>query len=135
MRIRAPFAGLRAYSRTQIALHWVVAALVVEQYATSGAITRTHQVRMIGQHISSSDLTLHMLHNRIGLLIVALMSLRLLLRWRNGAPAPLSDRGTWAARLAGAAHWGFYALLIAQGVTGAIATADRKSMGQTPQSA
>ena len=122
MRIRDPFVGASSYTRTQIALHWIVAALVLGQYATSGAITRTHQVRMIGQHISSSDLTLHMLHNRFGLLIVALMGFRLLVRWRRGVPPPLQDRGTWAARLAGAAHWGFYALLVAQGVTGAIAT-------------
>lgn len=122
MRIRDPIAGPGAYTRAQVALHWLIAALVLGQYATSGAITRTHQIRMIGQHISSTDLTLHMLHNRLGLLIVALMGLRLFVRWRHGAPAPLSDNGTWAARLASAMHWGFYALLVAQGITGAIAT-------------
>jgi cytochrome b561 len=115
-------AGPIVYSHTQIGLHWVVAALVLGQYATSGAITRTHQVRMIGQKISASDLTLHILRNRLGLLIVALMGLRLLVRWRQGAPAPLSDQRSWEARLASAAHWGFYALLIEQGVTGAVAT-------------
>jgi cytochrome b561 len=122
MRIRDPFARPNAYSRIQIGLHWLVAALVLGQYATSGAITRTHQIRMIGQRISQSDLTLHMLHNRLGLLIVTLMGLRLFVRWRQGAPAPLSGHGSWEARLASAAHWGFYALLIAQGVTGAVAT-------------
>ena len=122
MRIRDPFVGPSSYARTQISPHWIVAAPVLGQYATSGAITRTHQIRMIGQHVTSADLTLHMLHNRIGLLIVALMGLRLLVRWRRGARALSPDGGTWPARLAGAAHWGFYALLIAQGVTGAIAT-------------
>lgn len=122
MRILDPAAGPDTYSRTQVALHWLVAALVLGQYATSGAITRTHQIRLIGQRINSSDLTLHLLHNRLGLLIVALMGLRLLVRWRYGAPEPLSDPRTWAARLASAAHWSFYALLIAQGITGAIAT-------------
>ena len=122
MRLRNVSSGPNTYNRTQIGLHWLVAALVLEQYATSGAITRTHQMRTIGQPISASDLTLHMLHNRLGLLIVTLMGLRLLVRWWRGAPAPLPDQGTLVAKLANAAHWAFYVLLIAQGLTGAIAT-------------
>lgn len=121
MSIREVVSGPKGYNRAQIGLHWLVAALVLEQYATSGAITRTHQMRVIGQPISASDLTLHMLHNRFGLLIVLLMGLRILVRWWRGAPAPLPDQGALAAKLASAAHSAFYALLIAQGLTGAIA--------------
>jgi cytochrome b561 len=110
------------YSWTQIGLHWLVAALVLAQYATSGAIVRTHQMRPLGQQANPTDLFLHTVHNRVGLLIVVAMALRLAVRLWRGAPAPLTDPDGWTARLARTAHWAFYAILIAQGITGAIAT-------------
>ena len=110
------------YTRTQIALHWLVASLVLAQYATSGAIVRTHSIHLIGQRPSASDLVLHTVHSRVGLAIVALMLGRLGLRLWAGAPAPLDAAGGVAMRLAQSIHVAFYAVLIAEGVTGAVAS-------------
>lgn len=62
------------YGIAQIVLHWVVVLLVVEQYATSGAILRTHAYRPLGQRPDPFDMTLHAVHTRIGLLIFALVA-------------------------------------------------------------
>lgn len=110
------------YSRLQIALHWLVAALIVGQYATSGAILRTHSMHALGWRPSASDLVLHTLHNRVGLAIIVLMIGRLALRLWFGVPAPLGARGSLSARLAQGVHFAFYAVLITEGMTGAIAT-------------
>lgn len=112
MRLRAQPPG---YNSLQIGLHWLVVLLVAAQYASSGAIVRAHRVHLIGQRPSASDLILHALHNRVGLAIVGLMLGRLALRLWLGAPAPRPSRLTRGVHLA------FYAVLIAQGVTGAIA--------------
>ncbi|WP_237480262.1 cytochrome b/b6 domain-containing protein [Lichenibacterium dinghuense] len=113
-----------AYHPVQVALHWLVAALVVGQYATSGAIVRTHSIHLIGQRPSAADLVLHALHNRLGLLVLVLMGARLALRLAVGAPRPgPTDGGTrWIARGAAAAHAAFYAVLIAEASAGAVAS-------------
>ena len=107
-----------------LAQGWLIVLLVIVQYSTSGAIVRTHQMRMIGQKQSPTDLLLHVLHNRLGLLLTALMVWRLLYRLWAGAPspqAPLPGRA-WSARASVLTHAGFYAVLIAEGATGAIAS-------------
>ena len=113
----------QTYTRIQIALHWIVVGLLIAQYSTSGAIVRTHSMHMIGQRQNPSDLVLHMLHNRLGLLLVGVMICRLAYRLWAGVPVPAgnTDRA-WAARLAGLVHAAFYAVLITEGLTGAIAS-------------
>lgn len=54
--------------------------------------------------------------------IIPLMLARLALRLRIGAPTPTVAAGSLAARLALCVHFAFYAVLIAEGMTGAIAT-------------
>jgi cytochrome b561 len=103
-------------------LHWLAGGLVLAQYATSGAMVRTHSIHLIGHRLSATDLVRHTLHNRVGLAIVALMLGRFALRLWVGAPAPGDTAGAVASRLAQAVHFAFYAVLIAEGVTGAIAT-------------
>lgn len=114
--------GPLAYTRTQITLHWLVAGLVLAQYATSGAVVRTHRIHLIGQRTSATDLVLYTLHNRVGLAIVALMFVRLGLRLWVGAPAFGDAAGIFAARIAQGVHFAFYAVLIAEGIAGAVAT-------------
>jgi cytochrome b561 len=82
---RSPRAAQR-YSGPQILLHWLLVLLVISQYATSGPIARTHHVGAAGLAPSKSDLFLHMLHNRFGLLIFCLLAALVGLRLLTGAP-------------------------------------------------
>ena len=110
------------YARSQIVLHWLVVGLLVAQFATSGAIVRTHTIHMLGQRQDPTDLVLHNVHNKAGLAIVLLMVIRLMARVWFGAPSPvpgIRGLGTGLARLV---HGAFYAVLIAEGTTGAIAS-------------
>ena len=109
-----------AYSRVQIVLHWIVVLLLISQYATSGAIVRTHSLHMIGQRQSPTDLMLHLLHNRLGLLLVAVMLARLVYRLWAGTPQ-LRPAGR-SALIAGLVHAAFYAALITEGLSGAVAS-------------
>ncbi len=111
------------YTRTQIVLHWLVASLVLVQYSTSGAIVRTHSFHLLGQRPNPSDVVLHTIHNRVGLTIIALMIARLTLRLWVGAPLPGgSSPPGLTTRLAQGVHAAFYAVLITEGLTGAVAS-------------
>ena len=101
-----------------------MAALVLEQYATSGAIVRTHTLHTIGQRQSPTDLVLHVAHNRLGLLLTALMAVRLGYRLWAGTPAPPASRAgrSWTGTVASSVRAAFYAVLICEGAAGAVAS-------------
>jgi cytochrome b561 len=110
------------YHWCQITLHWLVALLVAAQYATGGSIERTHHAVAHGLEAQPFDLLLHKIHNRTGLIILALMLVRLAMRLSIGVPDQLGSRSDWHVRVARAAHLSFYVILIAQASTGAIAS-------------
>ena len=110
------------YGLAQIVLHWLVVLLVVEQYATSGAILRTHAFRTLGARPDPFDMTLHTVHTRVGLLIFALVAARLALRLVQGAPAWSRPLALWRQRLSASVQYGLYAVLLGQAATGAIAS-------------
>lgn len=112
----------QSYDRVQIVSHWIVVALVLAQYATSGAIVRTHAIHRIGQRQNPTDLVLHVLHNRVGVVLVAMMIGRLAYRLWAGAPAPAGASRARMTRAAGFVHAAFYGVLITEGITGAIAS-------------
>jgi cytochrome b561 len=116
-----PASRLRRYGAPQIALHWLIVLLVISQYATSGSIARTHKVGMAGLAPSKSDLFLHMLHNRFGLLIFCLLAALLGLRWLKGAPPSANAHNSWQEKLSKCVHFGLYGILGLQAVTGAVA--------------
>ncbi|UDL96269.1 cytochrome b/b6 domain-containing protein [Lichenihabitans sp. PAMC28606] len=112
-----------AYTWVQATMHWIVVALLIAQYSTSGAIVRTHSMHTIGQKQNPTDLLLHVLHNRVGLLLTAVMIARLAYRLWAGVPAPAGHgKGAATARLTGLVHAAFYVVLIAEGFTGAVAS-------------
>lgn len=111
-----------SYHWCQVALHWLVALLVAVQYATSGSIGRTHDAAAQSLKPEPFDLTLHAVHNRVGLVILGLMLVRLAMRLLVGVPDPHGLKLDWRFRLARATHVGFYVILLAQASTGAIAS-------------
>jgi cytochrome b561 len=120
--VRPPVQSPNRYSLAQIALHWLVVLLVIEQYATSGAILRTHAYRPLGQRPDPFDFTLHSVHTRVGLLIFALVAARLFLRLAMGAPDWITPLPIWRRRLSLMVQYGLYVVLLGQAATGAIAT-------------
>jgi cytochrome b561 len=111
----------RRYGIAQIALHWAVVLLVIEQYATSGAVLRIHAYRPLGRPADPFDLTLHAVHTRVGLLILALVAVRFTLRLVRGAPEWSPPLPPWRRRLASSVHYGLYVVLFGQALSGAIA--------------
>ena len=95
-----------AYTRVQIALHWLTAATVLTAYFTHDAMEEI--AREIWRAGGTPVPTVHTI---AGFLTFLLVLARLTLRWRRGGPEPLAEG---AARTA--AVWGhrlLYLLLIA----------------------
>ncbi len=109
-------AARTGYSPAQIALHWIVAVLVVFNYFYSGGMGRALAVKM---GLTDRPLTIiPQIHVIVGVSVLVLVLIRLALRASRGVPeAP----GAGLARAA--AIWGhrlLYALLIAVPVLGGL---------------
>jgi cytochrome b561 len=110
------------YRWSQIVLHWLIVTGVTFQYATSGAIGRTHHVPPFGVPPDPWDLLLHTIHNRLGLAILLLVAIRLCLLLRYGKPEWSFAVPRWKLRLATGVHAAFYVILAGQAATGALAS-------------
>ncbi|HET9832414.1 MAG TPA: cytochrome b [Vicinamibacterales bacterium] len=99
------------YTRTAIALHWAIAALVIFQFAWGWWMQEIPK-QPVGPRVDAFNL-----HKSVGMTIFALMVVRLL--WRAGhRPPPLTDVPQWQARVARATHALLYAALIVQPLVG-----------------
>ena len=107
------------FSRAQIALHWIVAALVVAQYLFKDAIAEAWEAYVAGNPTPFDPLILA--HVAGGVLILALVVWRLVLRARRGAPPPPEHEPALLKRAAGAAHVALYAVLVGMSVSGGLA--------------
>ncbi|MFS8039382.1 cytochrome b [Xanthobacter sp. AM11] len=107
------------YSRTQIALHWAVAALVAVQYLFNDAIAEAWSAHVQGKAYGFDPLV--PAHVAGGVLILALVLWRIALRATRGVP-PLPESEHPALHLlAQVTHLAFYGVLIALSVSGALA--------------
>jgi cytochrome b561 len=104
------------YSGAQIALHWIIAVLVVIQLLLGEEISATYDKAREGWHVSPMSFFLVSVHYYNGLTILGLVLLRLALRLVKGAPAPAL--AGWMHMAAAASHAAFYVLLIAMPVLG-----------------
>ncbi|HET9653244.1 MAG TPA: cytochrome b, partial [Usitatibacter sp.] len=104
------------YTTVAIVLHWLIAALVVAQFAFGWWMQEIPKSPP-GMRAGAFNL-----HKSVGLTILALMLLRLAWRLAHRPPA-LPAMPRWQARLARATHIGFYVLLIALPLTGYIGSA------------
>lgn len=104
--------GRRRYSGVAIALHWVIALMIIGNL-TVGLLFDTLEAWDKPLYFSAVQL-----HKSSGLTILALSLARLGWRLAN-PPPPLPDHMTRLEhRLAKATHWGFYALMLALPLTG-----------------
>lgn len=107
-----------AYSRTQIALHWIIAAIVAYQILFSEGIEGLWRDRMTGAIPNEASPTPHAI---AGLLILVLMIWRVALRLRRGAPPLPPGENPALAMVSKVTHGLFYLLLIGMPVSGAVA--------------
>lgn len=97
-----------AYDRFSIALHWLTVVLVLAQFATSqiwGFFPRPSRHLLIVTHMS------------LGMLLAAVIVLRIVWRLSPGHQAPVSSSG-WIELAAKAVHYVLYALLVSEAVLG-----------------
>jgi cytochrome b561 len=99
------------YTRTAVALHWVIAVLVIGQFAWGWWMQQIPK-QPIGPRVDAFNL-----HKSVGLVILALMLVRI--GWRIAhAPPPLPAMPSWQARMARITHVALYVLLIVQPLSG-----------------
>ena len=105
------------YSRTAMALHWLLAAAIAFQYGLGEAFAHLPRGKLLFDTAQ--------FHKSIGITILLLTIIRLAVRFAKPRPAPLGESG-WAQRLSGIVHWGFYAFMIAAPLSGWLATSTSK---------
>lgn len=106
------------YSRTRIALHWIAAALIVQQYVFKDAIAAAWKAARDGVEAGFDPLV--MAHVVGGGLVMLLALWRLAIAARVGMPPAMGDNAVQRL-LARLAHAGLYALMILMPVSGALA--------------
>ncbi len=106
----------KGYSRTQIALHWVIAALIVAQFVLHDPIVAAWEAMAKGEAPAIGPLVLT--HVISGSLILVLVVWRLTLRMRRGVPALPEKEAPLLKGLAHLTHWTLYALMVVLPITG-----------------
>lgn len=109
------------YTRTQIILHWVIAALVIFQLVFGEDIVPAFRAFMKGTEPASDAMLPANLHVYIGLAILVLAVLRVALRIRYGAPPLPADKNVVMHYIAKLTHLILYAAIFLMPVTGALA--------------
>ena len=109
------------FSRLQIVLHWLIAALVVFQLVFAEAMEEMVEAAEEGERLSAGDAFLGSAHYWFGIAILALVALRIVLRLRTGAPAQARGAGSASQLAAKAVHLLFYVLLVAVPILGLLA--------------
>ena len=108
----------QTYSKTQIALHWIIALLVLFQIVVHDEIARLWAGRIDGTLPNAPTPNAHV---AIGILIFALVVWRLVLRLTRGVPALPADEHPALKLVASGTHFLFYVLLIGMPLSGAAA--------------
>lgn len=115
--IYAPARDRTSYSRAQIFLHWTIAALVFWQLFFSQRPPR-YLNDTLGQDLWTR--TFESSHVWIGILVLALVVARVVLRLVHGAP-PADESNRLVALAARGAHFLFYVLLFFMPISGIMA--------------
>jgi cytochrome b561 len=111
-------AARQGYSTLQIALHWIIVALVVFQLLVNNGMADVYNARIDGE---AETMQWAILHVSVGVSILLLAIIRLIVRLRRGAPPIHRDKPNWLIWLAGATHVLLYGFIILMPLTGALA--------------
>ena len=92
------------YTRTAIALHWLIALLIVAAFPVG--------LYMTGLKLSPTKLKLYAYHKWLGITVVLLAIVRLAWRVRHPAPPPPAHMPVWQQRVATAIHHLLYVFML-----------------------
>ena len=106
------------YSKLQITLHWVIAALVAFQLIFGEGMTNVRDAAEEGTTASSVDTAVSIGHYWFGIAILVLVLVRLGVRVMQGVPQRLAGTPTWMDWAARLVHWAFYLMLFAMPLLG-----------------
>lgn len=107
----------KGYTRLQIALHWAVAVLIVQQYLFKDAISAAWEALETGSEAAFDPLVLA--HVAGGALVLVFALWRLSIKARRGTPEGVGEAALLRG-LARATHLGLYALMILMPLSGAM---------------
>ncbi|MBW8837821.1 MAG: cytochrome b, partial [Burkholderia sp.] len=105
------FGGRESYTRTAIAIHWLIALLIVCGFALGWVMTDI-------PGFTPTKLRYFSWHKWIGVTVFALAVVRILWRATHGAPAMPRRMPAWQRGAAHLVHLLLYALMIAIPVSG-----------------
>jgi cytochrome b561 len=111
-------AAPNTYSKTQIALHWIIAAMVFFQLIFNEGIEELWEARTEG---SALDVQFANPHVVIGIVIAVLVLWRIWLRLSRGAPPAHAEEPPALRLVAAATHILFYTLLLLMPLSGGLA--------------
>ncbi|MER9330651.1 cytochrome b [Mesorhizobium sp. M0152] len=109
------------YSTYQIALHWIIASLVLFQLFFGESMTTVVDAAEEGTAVSPADQTLGSAHYWVGISILVLVIARLVMRLVSGTPKPAEGGTRWMQIAAQISHGLFYLLLLATPLVGLLA--------------
>ncbi len=109
------------YSGAQIALHWIIAVLVIQQFVLHDGIVAAYAAGRGDGAATESELFLADFHVASGIAIFTLALLRVVLRLRRGVPPPPQDEHPALRLAARATHLALYAIILLMPVTGGLA--------------
>jgi cytochrome b561 len=102
---RAAPAALQRYHPLSIGLHWLMLGVMVATYAFV-------ELRELFPRGTPERAFMRRAHASLGLLVLALVTVRLVLRWRFPAPQPLPGGPPWQRLASRCAHALLYVLMI-----------------------
>lgn len=109
------------YTAAQIALHWIIVALVLFQLIFGEDMGHAFRTVREGGALEGGDATSANLHLWVGIAILVLAAVRLVTRLGFGAPPAPEGTSALQARLAEGMHWLFYLLLFLAPISGLVA--------------
>jgi len=105
------------YSRAQVILHWLIAALILFQLLVHEGMEEAWRAMRRAGEDSGNPVP----HIVVGSAILILAAIRLVIRLRHGAPPHPAGQPAVLALIANVVHWGIYALLFMIPISGLVA--------------
>jgi cytochrome b561 len=103
----------RSYGVPAVGLHWLMALLLIAL-----VVLGAYMVRLPDAGFDSRKISAILIHKELGLVALAFAALRMIWRQLNPVPAPIGTVPEWQQIAGIFVHLCFYALMLAQPVTG-----------------